>query len=466
MRHPIKRRFQLLQLSLLLFFALGCGLLSEPMTTLPPTPAASTPAAAPPTQPAPAQPANPTPTERAAAPSPVIPTEQKPSYPDLDAMNLPPSPFSFVLPLTIRHLMPEQASLFFELSAAAEGMLFYQRISPEPAQTQAVAIDPAETRQMITLEGLEPGAEYLAALGLGSQSAGFQQPLLLGEPWGTLRFRTPDGREPLRIAVFSDASFGDASTAALVNQMMTHELDFAINAGDIVDKIEDDANAVEAYGLKYFQTLAPLLHRLPIYTVIGNHDYDAEARWQDSYYYYYAFPAFPDPRFNDPGAPRARQYYAFAYNDIQFLMLDTQVFFGQPGWKEEDAWLAERLADPRFRFTIPVFHVPPFFSGAVHPDDQLAVRQFWHPQFSAAKAPLALSGHSHHYERLIADGITYIVAGGGSGTLYAAGTILPQSQEFASRTHFVLLNIYSDRIELSAIDKNGELFDQALIPLK
>ena len=147
-------------------------------------------------------------------------------------------------------------------------------------------------------------------------------------------------------------------------------------------------------------------------------------------------------------------------------MLDTQVFFGQPGWKEEDAWLAERLADPRFRFTIPVFHVPPFFSGAVHPDDQLAVRQFWHPQFSAAKAPLALSGHSHHYERLIADGITYIVAGGGSGTLYAAGTILPQSQEFASRTHFVLLNIYSDRIELSAIDKNGELFDQALIPLK
>lgn len=42
--------------------------------------------------------------------------------------------------------------------------------------------------------------------------------------------------------------------------------------------------------------------------------------------------------------------------------------------------------------------------------------------------PLVLSGHSHHYERLFADGITYFVSGGGSGTLYAIGDILPESQ--------------------------------------
>lgn len=381
-------------------------------------------------------------------------------------MNFSTAPISFTLPLTIRHLMPEQASLFFELNAPAEGFLFYQQVSPEPAETRAIAIDPAENRQMLTLEGLSPGAEYLVALSLGSQASGFQQPPFLDASWGPLRFRTPDGQEPLKVAVFSDASFGDPSTEALVAQMGAQELDFAINAGDIVDKIEDNANPIEAYAQKYFSIYAPLLHRMPIYTVIGNHDYDAEARWLDSYFYYYAFPAFPDPRFNETEAERARQHYAFTYNDIQFLMLDTQVFFGIPGWKEQDAWLAERLADPRFRFSIPVFHVPPFFSGSVHPDDQLPVRQFWHPLFAAARVPLVLSGHSHHYERLTVDGITYIVTGGGSGTLYSAGAVLPQSQLFASRTHFILLHIFSDRIELSAIDKTGERFDQALIPLQ
>jgi acid phosphatase len=128
--------------------------------------------------------------------------------------------------------------------------------------------------------------------------------------------------------------------------------------------------------------------------------------------------------------------------------------------------MAERLADSRFRFTIPVFHVPPFFSGAVHPEDQRPVRQLWHPSFVSAHVPLAFSGHSHHYERLEADGITYIVSGGGSGILYAPGETLPESQVFARRTHFVLMEIYADRIELSAIDKDGEVFDRASIPLQ
>jgi predicted phosphodiesterase len=457
-------RLRLALFLLLISLTFGCAVFSEPLTTAPPTPTPT--AAAPASLALTPQVAEPTNTNSGHPTAPVAPTQPAPRYPDLSAGSFPASPVAYTIPLTIRHLMPEQASLFFELNAPAEGFLFYQQVSPQPAETRAAAIDPVQTRQMITLEGLSPGAEYLAVLGLGKGTSGFQQPTFSAAPWEALRFRTPDGREPLKVAVFSDASFGDASTEALVAQMAAQELDFAINAGDIVDKIEDNVNPVEAYAQKYFSIYSPLLHRMPIYTAIGNHDYDAEARWLDSYFYYYAFPAFPDPRFNETEADRARQYYAFAYNDVQFVMLDTQVFFGIPNWKEQDAWLAERLADPRFRFSIPVFHVPPFFSGSVHPDDQLAVRQFWHPLFAAARVPLVLSGHSHHYERLLVDGVTYIVTGGGSGTLYPAGAVLPQSQMFASRTHYILLHIYSDRIELSAIDKTGEQFDHALIPLQ
>ena len=86
--------------------------------------------------------------------------------------------------------------------------------------------------------------------------------------------------------------------------------------------------------------------------------------------------------------------------------------------------LKERLADPRFRITIPVFHVAPYSSSIVHPDDGLPVRYSWNWRFEQSKVPLVLSGHFHHYERLVANGITYIVSGGGSSTLYAQGELL------------------------------------------
>jgi predicted phosphodiesterase len=378
--------------------------------------------------------------------------------------SLPAGANAYLLPLTVRHVMTDRASLFFELDQPADGFLYYQTISPLEGAVQAVPLAPGNTRQQINLESLSPGVEYRAIVALRVGEGTFHQPAFMGEAWGSVRFRTAAGQEPLRVGVFGDASFGDPATEALVQSMAFHNLDFVIHTGDVVAEIHENSGPVEAYLLKFYKTLSPLLHQLPVYTVLGNHDYDPAARWQDSYFYYYAFPPFPDPGFSPP--KEDIQFYAFAYTDVQFLMLDSQVLFGVGGREAEEAWMAERLADPRFRFTIPVFHVSPFFSGAVHPDDQLPVRQVWHPIFASAQIPLAFSGHSHHYERVEADGITYIVSGGGSGTLYAPGKILPESQVFARRTHFVLIEIYADRIELSAIDRTGEQFDRAVIPLQ
>jgi len=367
--------------------------------------------------------------------------------------------------LTVRHVAEESAVLFFELSQPASGVLYYRPAADASAGASQIPLTPGQTRQQFTLQGLSPATEYLVQVGLEYPDRTYRQPAFLGAAWGALRFRTASNEIPLRVGVISDASFGDPGTDALVARMAEDDLDFVIHAGDVVDQIEQNTDAFEAYALKFYKTFAPLLRRMPVYTVIGNHDYDAEARWQDSYFYYYAFPPAIDPGSYQTGKPNDIQYYAFSYQNIQFLMLDTQVFFGVPGWKEQDAWMLERLADPNYRFTIPVLHVPPYFSGAVHPDDSLPVRQFWKPVFVNANVPLTLSGHSHHYERLISDGITFIVAGGGSSTLYGPGQIQPQSQVFASRTHYVRLEIYADRIELTAITKEGDILDRSVIPL-
>ena len=408
--------------------------------------------------------------------APPIPSELTATpFPNFVEGELPAGPAAYLLPLTTRHLGEDRAVLFFELSEPGEGYLLYQEILPGQLEAEvvppgllevkAIPFSAAETRQQLTLDGLTPGTEYLAVVGVKDAQGTLRQPAFLGENWGSVRFRTLSGRVPLRVGVFGDASFGDPATEALVQQMAGQDLDFVLHTGDVVAKIQENSGPVEAYALKYYQTLAPLLHQLPIYTVIGNHDYDQPARWKDSYFYYYAFPPFPDPPFGDAPQQGKQQYYAFAVHGIQFLMLDSQVIFGVSGREAQAAWMAERLADPRFRYTIPVFHVSPFFSGAVHPEDQIPVRRSWHPVFASARVPLAVSGHSHHYERLAIDGITYIVSGGGSRILYAPGEVLPQSQVFARRTHFVLLEIYPDRIELSAVDKDGEWFDQAAVPL-
>ncbi len=378
----------------------------------------------------------------------------------------PVSQTAFTLPLTVRHVTETSGTLFFELDRPADGSLFYQPVGPGELAPNQVPLASQETRHQITLDGLKPGSTYQAIVGLHAGEGTYQQPSFLGQAWGPVHFRTVSDDELLRIGVIGDAGFGDAATKALVEQMATYDLDFVLHTGDVVYATEGTVNPLEDYARKFYTPFAPLLHQMPLYTVIGNHDYDAALRWQGAPFYYHAFPRFSDPRFTPPQQEGRNQFYAFAYRDIQFLMLDSQVLFGVEGRAEQDAWLNERLSDTRFALTIPVFHVPPYSSSAVHPRDGIPVRHAWTPLFEAAGVPLIFSGHSHHYERLVANGVTYIVTGGGSAVLYDAGAIAPESQAFARRTHFVLVEIESDQIQLSALALDGEVLDRVTIPLQ
>jgi predicted phosphodiesterase len=392
-----------------------------------------------------------------------VPTPNPTPTPDYFAQAYELSSNEYVIPFVVRHTTEESATFTFELKIPAEGKLIYRNM--ESLIQKEVPLLTDKTSQTITVDNLTPGTTYEALVLLGNAQTSFQQPPFAGEAWGTIQFHTLPDQFPIRVGVLGDAGFGDEATQALVKQIAAQDLDFVIYTGDVVYEA-DPADIFNSYLQKYFQPFAPILHQGPIYTILGNHDYDSSVRWEGAPFYDYAFPPFPDPNFDYPETRRGNQYYAFSYQDIQFLMLDTHVFAGTEGRDEQDAWLEERLADPRFRITIPVFHVAPFSSSVVHPDDGLPVRYSWNWRFEEANVPLALSGHFHDYERLISNGITYIVSGGGSSTLYAQGQLLPESQRFARRTHFVLLEIDADHIEITAIAVDGETLDQAYIDLK
>jgi len=374
----------------------------------------------------------------------------------------PLSENEFVIPLTVRHVTDERATFFFELQNPADGILVYR--NTQTHVQEEIAFSTYSTRQMLTIEGLTPGAAYETRIVLGDIPDGIQQPGFAGKEWGTIHFHNNSNDWPLMVGVLGDASFGDDATQMLVNLIASQNLDFIIHTGDVVYET-DGSDPINSYVRKFFQPFAPLLHLGPIYTVLGNHDYDSALRLDGVPSYDYIFPPFPNPDFSFPETRRGNQYYALAFRDIQFIMLDTHVFAGATGRAEQDTWIEERLADPRFRITIPVFHVAPYSSSIVHPDDGLPVRYSWNWRFEQANVPLVLSGHFHHYERLIANGITYIVSGGGSSTLYAQGETLPESQIYARKTHFVLLEMFENYINLIAISMEGDIIDQTTIPL-
>lgn len=378
---------------------------------------------------------------------------------------LPLSEISYRLPLTLRHVTKTTAVIFFELDTPAPGSLYLYSPGAVERTGQRIPLNGTQTRHLITVEGLQPATSYEVMVALESADDPLEQPGFLSEAWGPVRFQTIAEAGPLRIGVIGDASFGDPVTTALIEQMAGADLDFVLHTGDVVDETEHNVDPFQSYAEKFYTPFTPLLTQMPVYTVIGNHDYDRDIRWQEEPFYYHAFPPFADPSFPDQEAGERIQYYGFVHRGVQFLMLDSQVFFGPSGREEQAAWLAERLDAPGFRMTIPVFHVAPFSSSAVHPQNSLPVREVWVPLFEQASVPLVLSGHFHQYERLANNGVTYIVASGGSSILYASEERLPQSQVLRRQSHFVLLEIANSEIHITAIALEGEVIDRVSLPI-
>jgi len=370
---------------------------------------------------------------------------------------------AYLVPLTVQHLAPNAALVFFQLHSPSPGYLIYRPLPATSSVWLLRPLDAAVSRHQITLDGLLPEGRYEIQVALGEELQSLRAPQLAGHPWGPLAVRTPPEGEPsLRIGVIGDSGFGEEITNALVARMAQQDLDLVLHTGDLMYRPVEEDDLPLSYALKYFLPFQPLLSRMPVYSVPGNHDIEPATRWNGEPFYYTAFPGFADPILGEAEAQPGRGWYAFAYGSTQFLTLNSQVFHGAPGRAEQAAWLGARLADPRFTTSIAVLHVPPFTSGR-HREDGRASRFDWVPLFEQAGVPLVISGHDHNYQRLLFNGITYLVSGGGSSVLYGLTELLPASQVFSERSHFVLLELEGPRIRISAMDEEGEVFDRAVI---
>jgi hypothetical protein len=361
----------------------------------------------------------------------------------------------YAIPPTVHHVTENTATLYFRPSEHTTNGLVKVMKAGELVQEIPFATAGDVLRVQLVVDGLEPSTTYQYQVLIDGAELALVEDL---EPWSNLQFTTPPYEFPLRVAAIGDSGFGDATTAALVDGIVTHNPHLLLHLGDVVYHMNQYNNDhFVNWAHKYFKPFQPLLQRIPHYPTFGNHELDAPAFLDDLPSYYWMFPPF-----NADNYQGQRMWYSFEVDNIQFLSLNSQLFYSYQSLRDiQEAWLDEKLARQDVLYTVVFFHVAPYTSAAPHQYDGVYVAEQWVPKFEAAKVPLVLSGHAHVYERLQQNDVNYVVAGAGSNVIYNLGERLPHSQQFWSLPSYPIIDLYADHIHLRTYDLQGAVIDEA-----
>lgn len=227
---------------------------------------------------------------------------------------------------------------------------------------------------------------------------------------------------------------------------------FVVHAGDLVDWGPKKTDWTE----HFFPGGAELMSRIPMFTVLGNHEGDA-----DLYYQYMVNPA-PEYR------------YTFKYGNAEFFMIDTNRDVSEGS--DQYIWLEHALAKSNAQWKFAIHHHPPYSSESDDHGDSFKAASTMGtkarnlvPLFDKYRVDFSLFGHTHVYERTWPlknnqinqkEGTIYINSGGAGGGLETfAPTRNWFTLELQEGHHFCTFNIFENTLIFKAIDHEGRVFD-------
>jgi hypothetical protein len=239
--------------------------------------------------------------------------------------------------------------------------------------------------------------------------------------------------------------FGGGLDQGAVAQAMTrwaagHRVDALVTTGDNVYDYGEPA-FFAAYLDQPYQELRATR---PMWVTLGNHD--VMRGHGDAQLAHLGLPALP---------------YTTVLNGVRLFFLDSN----RPD-AAQAAWLDEQLAQPGPACSVVVFHAP-LYSCGTH-GNEASVVAAWGPVLEGRKVTLVLNGHDHLYQRFAsAAGVTYVVTGGGGRDLYphTPGCNPPELRFSAVRHHFTGVEVFADRLVISAVGTDDSVFDRLEIPL-
>lgn len=182
----------------------------------------------------------------------------------------------------------------------------------------------------------------------------------------------------------------------VLDSIIVEDPDFMLHCGDLV---VDGVNTKEWYKFQgRFKEFTGNYVMLPVY---GNHEEDSPTMAK----------LFQHPVNNSIDSTDEGHWFSFDYNNVHITGLDVQRDYAPSS--EQYQWLLNDLQniDDNIDHRIVYFHQPAYCSSGYHgPNNR--VREYLEPLLIEYGVDLVFSGHNHHYERSLANGITYITTGG------------------------------------------------------
>ncbi len=356
----------------------------------------------------------PSPTE-VAAPTLAPPQPTQALTPDL-------SPFNSALrgPI-LQSALPDSIWVVWESQESYTGYVEY---GLDETLGNRVAESIATTRHAIQINSLSPATRYFYRLARESIVSTFTTP--------------GDSTQAFRFGVVGDTQSNEVEQAQIVSQMVSAAPQVVLHVGDLVADGRE-----RGFWNHFFNLQSPLLRSVLFYPTLGNHEEDALLYFE---------------LFHLPGNER---WYSFDYGPARFIILEVDSYSNpslRPGG-DQRAWLEAELARPRPAFLFVTFHIPIHGSMSEDPSE-VNLRAELAPLFEQAGVTAVFSGNSHQYERIQANGVTYIVTGGGGAPLDGFAELEPGSLVRASAHHFVVVDVSADQALARVIDLTGQEIDR------
>ena len=284
-----------------------------------------------------------------------------------------------------------------------------------------------------TLTGLSAETRYVYRVISGDRST------------PTFAFTTaPKATSPFAVAWWGDNHDGTTTLRTHVQNLLSHAPNMICVAGDMVNS---GSSATEWHDY-WFKPLEHMYaaQTTPVLFARGNHDGEHALA--------YAYSVLPGN-----GA-----WYSFAYGNSWFIFLDSEA--DSLSVPEQLTWLKKELAKPEVRraaFRVVCFHRPPwtdFWNGGGYTGETW-VRDLWTPVLAQNDVDIVVSGHTHAYCRGTTNGVTYIVSGGGGGTVDTER--VAQWPMFVSEytdTHYDLMEVDGPHLDWRAFSVSNQLVDQ------
>ena len=221
----------------------------------------------------------------------------------------------------------------------------------------------------------------------------------------------------VRVLAFGDFGVGGPNQRkvadVLLRQQAADPFDFGITLGDNFYRCGVRSVHDPKWLTRWEQMYTPL--GIPFYAALGNHDYghpvmvcpfhrgSAEAE--------VAYSAL-SKSWDMPA-----KYYTFTAGAVRFVAIDTD------GWSAGQlAWIRKTLADsagePGIRWRVVYGHHPIYTSSERESSKRIqTLRAQLLPVLVANQVDFYVCGHDHYLEHLHADGIDFLIAGGGGAHL-------------------------------------------------